>query len=171
MAARRPDAGAVRPADARDRPAVLEITEAVFSVFGEYGSWLPGYLDHPGVWSFAHERDGRVCGFAMLGLLDPDPSARTRAAELLAIAVDPRHQGAGVGRALLRVVVEKGRELADSAGVEELCLTVAEPNRAARTLFARFGFDELPGDHGLYERGQRALRLRLPLAGPVRGVE
>ena len=138
------------------------ITEAVFTVFGEYGSWLPGYLGHPGVWTFVYEEHEQANGFAMLGVLDPEDDG-TRAADLLAIAVRPGCQDRGIGRSLLARVVDKAMTLKGILGVHEVRLTVADTNERARHLFGEFGFEPIPGDHGLYEKGQRALRLRLRL--------
>jgi ribosomal protein S18 acetylase RimI-like enzyme len=154
--------GRVRPGEERDEEAVQRITEQVFTVFGEY-SWLPGYLGHPGVWTYVHETGGRVDGFAMLGILDAREEPGDRIGDLLAIAVCPGRQDRGIGRALLARIVEKARALTDSLGLVELRLTVAEPNDRARHLFETFGFEAVDGDHGRYERGQRALRLRLGL--------
>lgn len=140
------------------------ITEEVFSIFGEYGSWLPGYLGHPGVWTYVFEQGGRVDGFAMLAVLDGEGGGKDRVSDLLAIAVRPTAQDRGIGRALLGRILEKARAIRTGLVLEEVRLTVADTNSRARHLFATFGFEEVAGDHGTYEKGQKALRLRLRLA-------
>jgi ribosomal protein S18 acetylase RimI-like enzyme len=155
--------GALRGGVARDQESVRLIADEAFSVFGEYGSWLPGYLAHPGVWSWVWEVDGEIVGFAMLGVIEPDEAGAGRLADLLAIAVRSSHRGLGGGKALLDRVGEKGRELKSLLDVREVRLTVAEPNLRARAMFERFGFVAVPGDHGFYDKGQRALRLAFVL--------
>lgn len=155
----RPGSGCLRPGRAEDEEAVRAIADEVFTVFGEYGSWLPGYLTHPGVWSFVFEKRRVVVGFALLGVLEPDEQSGGRLADLLAIAVRASHQGQGIGTMLLERVVQKSRYLRHTIDLEEVRLTVAEPNSRARRLFARHGFTPIEGDHGFYDKGQRALRL------------
>jgi ribosomal protein S18 acetylase RimI-like enzyme len=159
----RPPEGHVRPGRAVDEEEIRWITDAVFSVFGEYGSWLPGYLTHPGVWTFVYLEEGEVLGFSMLGMLEPEAGGRQRLGDLLAIAVSPDHQGHGIGTRLLEETTARARVLKKVVGLAEVRLTVAEPNEGARRLFERFHFQPLEGDHGHYDKGQRALRLRLKL--------
>jgi len=156
-------AGTIRGAGPRDQPAVRRIAEEVFAVFGEYGSWLPGYLEHPGVWSYVYEVEAQVVGFAMLGILEPEDEKGGRVGDLLAIAVSHAMQGRGVGSALLGQVAGKAKQLKTCLQLEEVRLTVADTNEAARRLFESFGFRAMDGDHGHYDKGQRALRLRLRL--------
>lgn len=158
-----PPTGRIRIGRAKDADEVRRITEAVFTVFGEYGSWLPDYLTHPGVWTYVYAEEGRILGFAMLGVLDTDETDATRLGDLLAIAVRPSDQGRGVGTLLLERIVEKANRLHEAIKLREVRLTVAEPNDGARRLFDRFGFVPLQGDHGFYDKGQRALRLGLKL--------
>ncbi len=153
--------GRLRLGRVKDEEDIRWITEEVFTVFGEYGSWLPGYLTHPGVWTYVYEENGEVIGFAMLGVVEPDERGGTRLADLLAIAVRPGNQGRGIGTALLERIAKKAAHLKTIMKVEEIRLTVAETNEGARRLFDRFGFEPLEGDHGFYDKGQRALRLRL----------
>lgn len=158
-----PQGGRLRPGRAQDEDAVRSIADEVFTVFGEYGSWLPGYLTHPGVWSYIYEERRDVVGFALLGILEPDERQGGRLADLLAIAVRASHQGRGIGTMLLKQVVEKARYLRHAIDLREVRLTVAEPNERARRFFVRFGFLPIEGDHGYYDKGQRALRLGLKL--------
>jgi len=147
----------------QDEVEVRRIADEVFDVFGEYGSWLPGYISHPGVWSFVYEVNGELAGFAMLGVLEPESPGEHRIGDLLAIAVRARYQGQGVGTLLLTRVTEEAQKLKETMDLQEIRLTVAEPNRGAQRLFHRFGFAHIGGDHGHYDKGQRALRLGLVL--------
>ena len=106
--------GRLRIGRVKDADAVRRITDAVFTVFGEYGSWLPDYLTHPGVWTFVYVEDGKILGFAMLGVLDTDDSRASRLGDLLAIAVGPQDQGRGIGTVLLERIVEKANRLREA---------------------------------------------------------
>jgi ribosomal protein S18 acetylase RimI-like enzyme len=159
----RPLAGRIRPGRFDDEDAVRTIADEVFAVFGEYGSWLPSYLSHQGVWSFVYEEAADVVGFAMLGIFEPERGGEERTGDLLAVAVKGSHQGRGIGTALIEAVTERARVMARVMRLREVRLTVAETNERARGLFGRFGFVPVDGDHGFYDKGQRALRLGLVL--------
>jgi ribosomal-protein-alanine N-acetyltransferase len=78
-------------------------------------------------------------------------------AEILTIAVRPWVQGQGIGRALLSAL------LAEAANREamDLFLEVAEPNVAARALYAGAGAKEVGRRRRYYADGTDALVLRL----------
>ena len=69
-------------------------------------------------------------------------------AEILTIAVAPRHRRRGIGRNLLR---RQMRRLAES-GVKRLFLEVAEDNIAALALYRSLGFREEGRRKGYYRR-------------------
>ena len=76
-----------------------------------------------------------VCFFAL---------STFRAAPLLNIhdlAVLPQYRGKGVGRALLKAVEEHARR----KGCCKLTLEVLDDNTRARSLYRRFGFDDVVG--------------------------
>lgn len=75
------------------------------------------------------ERGGKVVGYA-------EWESHLPAAHLNRIAVHPDEQGQGVGRLLLRDVVQT----AWRSGVEELSLNTQRQNRRARHLYDTFGF-------------------------------
>jgi ribosomal protein S18 acetylase RimI-like enzyme len=83
--------------------------------------------------------DGRPVGFVAVGLVDEDAA---RAGEVHMVAVDPEHQGAGHGRALM------GHALAalEARGVGlAVVATGGDPGHApARALYERLGFRALP---------------------------
>ncbi len=81
-----------------------------------------------------HDRDGGLCAFAVLGY-------GIALAYLQRIAVDPRWQGNGMGRSLLRVCGRKAR----AAGARALLLNTQVGNERARRLYLAEGFAELPG--------------------------
>lgn len=67
-------------------------------------------------------------------------------ATLFNIAVDPRHQGQGVGKRLLLGLIDKLRE----KGVNTLWLEVRQSNLAARKLYEAVGFNEVTVRKGYY---------------------
>jgi ribosomal protein S18 acetylase RimI-like enzyme len=85
-------------------------------------------------------------------------------AELLRIAVDPRHRRRGTARALLRGV----RHEAERAGARRLLLEVAAENAAALGLYRAEGFAELHRRRRYYRDGSDALVMVRPLAPVVR---
>ena len=86
--------------------------------------------------------DGRLLGTVMLqlpphaGQVVRDPGE----AEVRALAVAPEAQGRGVGRALLRAVIERATGL----GVRQLVLSTQSGMDAARHLYTSVGFGRLP---------------------------
>jgi ribosomal-protein-alanine N-acetyltransferase len=82
--------------------------------------------------SLVLEEDGEVRGFAVwMQVLEDE-------AELLNIVMRPHAQGRGLGRQLLRAVLETAR----TAGTQRLMLEVRESNASARRLYLRNGFIE-----------------------------
>lgn len=126
------------------------------------------FTEAPRPWSAA-EFAGLLADPAVLLATDPAGFALGRVAgpeaELLTLAVAPDARRRGLGAALLARLC---RAAAD-AGAEEMLLEVAEPNVAARALYARAGFAEVGRRPRYYTRtgcpGIDALVLRLPLAG------
>lgn len=102
--------------------------------------------------------DGSVQGYA--GLDHGGESA-----DIMTVAVDPRHRGAGVGRSLVDELIAR----AERGGAGALLLEVRDDNAAARALYARAGFELLSRRRGYYQpEGVDALVLRR-LLSPVDG--
>lgn len=83
-------------------------------------------------------------------------------AEILTIAVVPRHQRRGHGHDLL----QQAMTLAATRGAKRMLLEVAADNRAAQALYRRFGFADVGARRGYYKRGAvqvDALLLACPL--------
>lgn len=85
-------------------------------------------------------------------------------AELLRIAVDPRHRRRGTARALLHGV----RDDAERAGAGRMLLEVAAENAAALGLYRAEGFAELHRRRRYYRDGSDALVMVRPLTPVVR---
>jgi len=155
--------GIIRKGAESDESTIRRISSDSLSIYGEYGSWLPGYVTHPGVWTLVYEEEGGVRGFAMLGVLEPERGSTGRVADVLAIAIAQGDQGRGIGSHLLAEIETIARSLEGTLSLGEIRLTVADTNEGAERLFERFGFRSLEGEHGSYEGGQRARRMQLLL--------
>jgi len=77
------------------------------------------------------EDDGTLAGYGFV-------SVAVGESHLLNLAVDPGHQGRGLGRLLLAQMLQSAREW----GAECMFLEVRPSNRRARLLYARTGFTE-----------------------------
>jgi GNAT superfamily N-acetyltransferase len=106
---------------------------------------------------FVIEADGPVVGYYALAaaqvapdaaterLLKGQPRARPIAAVLLArLAVDARHQGRGLGVALLRDALRRVDRAADEIGVRTVL--VHAKDEEARRWYEQFGFEPSPAD-------------------------
>lgn len=78
--------------------------------------------------------NGELAGFVKLQT--PSLAARTHVLEISGLAVDPAHQGRGVGRRLVDAAIEE----AISRRVRKVGLRVLGQNRGARRLYESRGF-------------------------------
>ena len=82
--------------------------------------------------------DGRPVGFVAVGLIDEDA---TRAGEIHMIAVDPAHQGTGVGVSLMQQAVTQIKAMGVDLAV---VMTGGDPGHApARALYEKLDFNPL----------------------------
>ncbi|MDN5790196.1 MAG: GNAT family N-acetyltransferase [Micrococcales bacterium] len=114
----------------RDAPDAFWYTYADEAAFEE-ADWRSRI---EGAWLVqAHDRTG-VIGSAGLGShWEPE---RAHTATLFAMYVAPRARGAGVGKALVRAVLDEARR----RGKDRVVLEVADVNTAAMGLYERSGF-------------------------------
>jgi len=147
----------IRSGGPADLAFVRALAAESFAAFGDYGRIVEDWIGVDGVHTFVVEEEGRAIGFTMIGFYRLDDGTWT--ADLLAIAVAPSEQRRGVGRKLLDHAVAAARAARHHLPVRELRLSVADTNQRARAIFAAAGFREVPGDHGRYDGGQRALHM------------
>jgi ribosomal protein S18 acetylase RimI-like enzyme len=165
----------IRRAVPRDSIFIRDVAQEVFAHFGPYGRLLPGWLLHPEVMTFlAEQDDGTPLGYAMLALRPFDDEEMSvdgggGLVDLVAIAVDPKSQQRGIGRALIHYVLDTARRMAPMMGIAEVRLSVAEPNTVARRLFESEGFTIVDPAHGFYAGGQRSIRMSHALASSSKG--
>jgi ribosomal-protein-alanine N-acetyltransferase len=111
------------------------------------------------------EDDDGLLGYAGLSC---SVDARGADAEIMTVAVAPRAQGRGVGRALIETL----RQTAADQGAGRLILEVRADNVAARALYAATGFDQIATRPDYYRAAGQgasgpavdALVLSLPLS-------
>ena len=102
-----------------------------------YARFLATQLDGPDAVVLVAERDGAVIGYAYATLEGANYAAlRGPAGVLHDLLVDPAHQGAGIGHALLAEAIAA---LA-ARGAPRVVLHAADGNVAAQRLFAASGF-------------------------------
>ena len=152
----------LRAGRAPDLGFLSELAREAFEDFGDYDRLLPEWARTPGIELTVAEDDGQRVGLTLLGFFD-EPARPAPVADLLAIAVASPWRGRGVGRQLLVAAMKRARELSRVNVVSALRLTVAEGNASARHLFESAGFAYVPEHDGHYPKGQRALRMELPL--------
>ncbi len=152
----------IRRAAADDADWIREVAATVYEQFGDYGTIIPAWMSHPGVLTFIETTDeGERRGFILVGFYEPpDAPQGSFVADLLAIAVVPAYQRQGVGSRLLEYAIELSTMAGDRVPVPELRLTVAHTNHPAQRLFEKAGFEVLDEQHGSYDGGQRAIRMR-----------
>ncbi len=108
-------------------------------------------LDGPGRTYLAADVDGALVGYAGLRCDGVD-------ADVMTIGTQTAQQGRGVGRALLRALLDRAREL----GARRVFLEVRVNNDAAVHLYASEGFQRIGRRRGYYQ-GVDAWTMRLDL--------
>ncbi len=159
--ARRPsDAGglpvAIRPAILSDLPELVRIEYAAFAGDRFSRRTLHYLLTRARAIFLVAERAGAAVGSVVVLL-----HGRTSLARIYSMAVDPAHQGAGIGLTLLREA--ESRALADGRAV--MRLEVRTDNARAIGLYKREGYREIGRILRYYEDGCDALRMEKTLAG------
>lgn len=130
----------IRTSDMQDEPALLALDTSTWST-----DVTPAPVREPGS-TFFNDRtrpedvlvadaDGRVVGYVILHQSIPLAS-HSHVLEIHGLAVDPSHQGHGVGHQLL----EQAKQEAQHRGARKLSLRVLSPNTSARRLYESCGF-------------------------------
>jgi [ribosomal protein S18]-alanine N-acetyltransferase len=96
---------------------------------------------------------GRVCGYMVTCIGERHQSTTVKpasgGAELVSIAVDPKHRGKGVASALMDSTLRRLRR----RGVVQFHLMVKGTNKAAIGFYMGYGFHKLRTVRGYYEDG------------------
>ena len=123
---------------------VDELSNEVFSTFGDYGEIIPRWFVNSDVITVIYVKNGHPLGFAMLSAVS---------GEILAIAVIPKYQRSGIGSALLTHI----EDLANKLSLGGLLLHTAKENDVAYCFFHKAGFKVLGTQEKYYPKGQTAL--------------
>lgn len=89
------------------------------------------FLKNPSIRILIAEEDGFAVGFAALAVIVDE-------CEILNIAVMPDHRGCGIGRMLMKRIID----ICQSSGVSSLFLEHRKSNTVAASLYNSFGFTE-----------------------------
>ncbi|MDH3539442.1 MAG: ribosomal protein S18-alanine N-acetyltransferase [Acidimicrobiia bacterium] len=119
----------IRPLDASDLDAVMEIEEASFVEPWSRAMFAEEIVQSTRRYLIALE-GVTVCGYGGIMLAGED-------AHLVTIAVAPGHRELGVASRLMIDLVEAARD----GGASHLTLEVRESNEAALELYRKFGFE------------------------------
>ena len=141
---------AFRRATPSDFPDVRRITRDAYLKAGHFAADHPylGVLEdvehrdeHAQVW-LAETGGSAVAAVTLTFAGQPySEIARDGELEFRMLAVDPAHQGAGVGRAVVREIVEHARQRPGIGAISITCATFME---RAHTLYRSLGFHRAP---------------------------
>lgn len=115
-----------------DQSFIKELSQALFSEYGEYGSFLPSFLERKEarVWTASH-------GKSKVGFIIVAPYEElSETFEVVAVALAPRYQGRGIGKLLLDVALKFMKD----SNLENVVAHVAQGNNASFNLFISKGF-------------------------------
>jgi ribosomal protein S18 acetylase RimI-like enzyme len=146
--------------EAQYRELFPELADAAPSLDDRMNRWselLGG--DHEKAYTLIAERGGKVVGFCSLATPSRDGEPGERVAEIAAFYVDPQRWRGGIGTALVKQAVKELRE----ERWQSVTLWVLADNTAARTFYAKFGFqhDGVEGPDQLTDRPKVRLRAKL----------
>ena len=164
----------LRVAGSKDATFIGDLATAVFGEFGDYGIFLPTYLQHPSVITTIYEEHTVPLGYIMVALVlsrgaavvqdgipavSGNPPSSEIDAEVLAIAVRPDRQAQGIGKRLLLHALDFAQAWHETSGVRSVQLNVAHTNHRALAFFTHLGFNVLDSNDGTYPLGQRSIRM------------
>ncbi len=146
----------LRPMTEADLPAVMAIERATFPLDAWSEGMMRGELD-----DMPRSRhyvvalvDDEIVGYAGL-------AAAADQADVQTIAVLQKHQGTGIGSAMLtELLAEAGRR-----GAREVFLEVRADNPRAQAVYRHFGFEEIGTRRRYYDDGTDAIMMRRKLDG------
>lgn len=146
----------MRPADLEE---VLSIERASFSMPWSRGAFLYELQQNRVARCYVVREGGRLVGYICVWEVADE-------LHITNIAVHPGLRRRGVGRALLRAVLDDARQRA----LQMVVLEVRPSNVEARGLYESFGFRVVGRRHGYYyDTGEDALVMETSLGGQGRG--
>jgi [ribosomal protein S18]-alanine N-acetyltransferase len=79
--------------------------------------------------------------------------------QIITIAIDPKHQGMGYGKKLLKFILAEAKQ----RGCEQMTLEVRVHNERAIQMYQQFGFHKLTVRKRYYENGDDAFLMKIDL--------
>ncbi|MEU4509888.1 ribosomal protein S18-alanine N-acetyltransferase [Nonomuraea wenchangensis] len=146
----------LRPMTIADLPAVMAIEQATFPLDAWSEGMMRGELDdmpRSRHYVVALDED-EIVGYAGL-------AAAADQADVQTIAVLDKHQGRGIGSALLTELLAEARR----RGAREMFLEVRADNPRAQSVYRRFEFEEIGTRRRYYDDGTDAIMMRRKLDG------
>ncbi|GAA1759231.1 ribosomal protein S18-alanine N-acetyltransferase [Nonomuraea bangladeshensis] len=146
----------LRPMTGADLPAVMAIERATFPLDAWSEGMMRGELDDmPRTRHYVVALDeDEIVGYAGL-------AAASDQADVQTIAVLDKHQGRGIGSALLTELLAEARR----RGAREMFLEVRADNPRAQAVYRRFEFEEIGTRRRYYDDGTDAIMMRRKLDG------
>ncbi|MED7927630.1 ribosomal protein S18-alanine N-acetyltransferase [Nonomuraea sp. LP-02] len=146
----------LRPMTGADLPAVMTIERATFPLDAWSEGMMRGELDDmPRTRHYVVALDeDEIVGYAGL-------AAASDQADVQTIAVLDKHQGRGIGSALLTELLAEARR----RGAREMFLEVRADNPRAQAVYRRFEFEEIGTRRRYYDDGTDAIMMRRKLDG------
>ena len=138
----------IRRAAREDCPGILEIyNDAVLTTTATY-DYQPRTLEHREAWFDEHQRigfpifvaaheTGRIVGWSALNRYHDRIGYRFTSENSVYIAAD--HRGRGLGKALLKALIEAGKEI----DLHAIIAAIDGDNQASIRLHERFGFEKV----------------------------
>ncbi|TDC98931.1 ribosomal-protein-alanine N-acetyltransferase [Nonomuraea deserti] len=139
-----------------DLPAVMAIEQATFPLDAWSEGMMRGELaDMPRSRHYVVALvDSEIVAYAGL-------AAAADQADVQTIAVLEKHQGTGIGSAMLTELLAEARR----RGAREIFLEVRADNARAQTVYRHFGFEEIGTRRRYYDDGTDAIMMRRKLDG------
>lgn len=146
----------LRPMTLADLPAVMAIERAMFPLDAWSEGMMRGELaDMPRSRHYVVVLiDDEIVAYAGL-------AAAADQADVQTIAVLERHQGTGIGGAMLTELLAEARR----RGVREMFLEVRADNPRAQAVYRHFEFEEIGTRRRYYDDGTDAIMMRRKLDG------
>jgi len=136
----------------QDAEFIRTLSGRAFEKYGDYGDVIGKWLESGMAETVIALREGKACGFAMIGTMAELGPLCSRF-ELLAIAVVECERRKGIASRLLKEVLA----LAKTRGGKELLLHTGSDNTVAIKLFQKAWFEVVGLKKRFYPRGQDAI--------------
>lgn len=129
----------IREMQLDDLEQVMVIENANFSVPWTETGFFTFLIRQDALFLVAEEQEQILGYMGVLMVMDEG--------DITNVSVDPKHQGKGIGRALVQGMIDKTVE----AGVTTLHLEVRESNASAIALYEKMGFEKIGVRKNYYE--------------------